>query len=98
MAAIPRKFLKPQMLFKAIVKQFIMEKKFAGDVLTTRSFARQHRPTSANWLSLGTDYCITFTPPFVSKDFNKLETPSFEGAPHIENCSTFALFTLKSLF
>ena len=28
-------------------------------------------PTSANRLSLGTDYCITFTPPFVFEDFNK---------------------------
>ena len=33
---------------------------------------------------MGTDYCITLTPPFVSEDFNKLNTPSFEGAPHIE--------------
>ena len=48
--------------------------------------ARQYRPTSANSLSLGTYYCITFTPPFVSKDFNKLNTPasSFEGALDIE--------------
>ena len=25
-----------------------------------------------------------FKPPFISKDFNKLNTPSFEGTPHIE--------------
>ena len=40
--------------------------------------------STAAWLSLGTDYRITFTPPFVSKDLNKLNTPSFEGALHIE--------------
>ena len=41
--------------------------------------AVHNRPTSANWLSLGTDYCITFTPPIVSKDFNKLNRPSFQA-------------------
>ena len=36
--------------------------------------------------SPGTYYCITFTPPFVSEDFNTgiLKTPSFDGALHIE--------------
>ena len=51
-------------------------------------------PTSANSLLLGTDYCIiTFTPPFVSEDFNKLNTPSFEGALYIE----IVLFKFRSL-
>ena len=30
--------------------------------------------------SPGTNYCILFTPPFVSEDFNKLNTPGFNGA------------------
>ena len=37
--------------------------------------------TGCHW---GTDYCIIFTPLFVSKDLNKLNTPSFEGVLHIK--------------
>ena len=55
--------------------------------------ACQYMSTSANRLSLGTEYCITFTPPFVSEDFNKLNTPSFEGALYIE----IVVFIFKSL-
>ena len=45
------------------------------------------RPTIVKWLSLGTDYCITFTPPFVSKDFNKY-TFLNNNTPHSEQRRT----------
>ena len=48
--------------------------------------------------TLGTDYSIIFTPPFVSKDFNKLNTPSFEGALHIEIVVSLFCLTLRHLF
>ena len=43
------------------------------------------------------NYCITFTPHFVSEDFNTLNTPSFDGALHIEIVESFFLFNFKSL-
>ena len=48
--------------------------------------------------SPGINYCITFTPHFVSEDFNTLNTPSFDGALHIEIVESFFLFNFKSLF
>ena len=44
----------------------------------------------AKWLSFGTDYCITLTPPFVSKDFNKY-TILNNNTPHSEQRRTVSI-------
>ena len=52
--------------------------------LRVLGFTQPVTPAAGVVTSPGTDYSIAFTPPFVSKDFNKFNIPRFDGALHIE--------------
>ena len=74
----------------------VIDTKYRQDVPTESMHQREDHSHSR---TLGTDYCITFTPPFVSEDFNKLNTHSFDDTLtlHIEIVVSLLCYFNKSL-